>query len=446
MSYGLLSTGFVAKTLPVIRDEINTAIRGYFGASLDMSDRSPLGQFAGIFAEREALLWELLEAVYLASDPDAATGNALAVLCSITGTIPNPARASTVTLTLTGTPATIVPSGSRAQDPSTLALFATDASATLATLTAWAISTAYAIGDRRTNASRAYECITAGTSAGAGGPTTSTSDITDGTVHWRYLGEGTGAVDAEATCTVTGPTVAVADAISEIDTPVSGWTSVKNLLDADVGADEEADEILRPRRALELASAGGSTDDAIRAEVLQIDGVTACTVFSNRTDTTDSEGRPPHSFEVLVQGGEDQDIWDTILANLPAGSASYGLEAGTSDDSQGVAQDVYFSRPDEVEIYIIANVDYDADEYPVDGDDQIKAAIVAWGDTLKAGRNAVAAGVSAQVFTIAGVLDVEILIDDAPAPASSATVSIGAREIAVYDTSRITVNSSAATP
>lgn len=52
---------------------------------------------------------------------------------------------------------------------------------------AWAISTAYTLGQIRTNGGNVYECITAGTSAGSGGPTTTASDITDGTVHWRYL-------------------------------------------------------------------------------------------------------------------------------------------------------------------------------------------------------------------------------------------------------------------
>ncbi len=54
---------------------------------------------------------------------------------------------------------------------------------------AWAASTAYVLGDLRDNAGRMYAVITAGTSAGAGGPTTTAADITDGTVHWQYLGE-----------------------------------------------------------------------------------------------------------------------------------------------------------------------------------------------------------------------------------------------------------------
>ncbi len=53
--------------------------------------------------------------------------------------------------------------------------------------TAWTINTAYLLGAVVHNAGNSYRCITAGTSAGAGGPTTLAADIVDNTVHWKYL-------------------------------------------------------------------------------------------------------------------------------------------------------------------------------------------------------------------------------------------------------------------
>jgi hypothetical protein len=55
---------------------------------------------------------------------------------------------------------------------------------------AWTINTVYAQGAFVSNSGNLYVCITSGTSAGAGGPTTSAADITDNTVHWMYLGVG----------------------------------------------------------------------------------------------------------------------------------------------------------------------------------------------------------------------------------------------------------------
>lgn len=54
-------------------------------------------------------------------------------------------------------------------------------------LSAWASSHAYTVGNRISSSSNAYQCITAGTSASSGGPTTTAADITDGTAHWKYL-------------------------------------------------------------------------------------------------------------------------------------------------------------------------------------------------------------------------------------------------------------------
>jgi len=53
----------------------------------------------------------------------------------------------------------------------------------------WRINTAYVVGDLvSNNVGKVYVCITAGTSAGSGGPTGLTADITDNTVHWRWYG------------------------------------------------------------------------------------------------------------------------------------------------------------------------------------------------------------------------------------------------------------------
>lgn len=51
----------------------------------------------------------------------------------------------------------------------------------------WAGSTAYTVGQFVSNNSNVYVCITAGTSASSGGPTTTSSNITDGTAHWAYI-------------------------------------------------------------------------------------------------------------------------------------------------------------------------------------------------------------------------------------------------------------------
>lgn len=447
MAGGLTEDGLVIETPDEIRTAINTRMQEEFGLSIDLSDGTIEGVVIAIIAERLGELWELAEAVQSSQDPDTATGAALDGLCALTGTQRLEARESTVTLTLTGTNATVVPAGSRASVTGTEDEFETDADATLATLTSWANTTAYVVGDRRTNSSRCYVCTGAGTSAGSGGPTTTSDEITDGTVTWRYMGEGAAAVDADATAVETGPTVATSGSIVNIETPISGWSSVINLLDADLGNDIESNEDLRIRREVELATPGSSPIDALRADLLEVDGVTAVTVFANNTDVTDDDGVPPHAVECLVQGGEDQDIWDALLASVAAGIATYGDEVGTAEDSAGNSHDMAFSRPEELSIYVDVTLIKDPDTYPLDGDDQVKAAIVAYGDSIAAGKDVVASRISAAVFGVTGVLDVtDIDIGTAPSPGAGTTIEVSLRQLALFDTSRITVATSDGTP
>ncbi len=57
----------------------------------------------------------------------------------------------------------------------------------LSTSSAWQASTAVTQYAVRTNGGNLYECTTAGTTAGSGGPTGTGSGITDGTAAWRYI-------------------------------------------------------------------------------------------------------------------------------------------------------------------------------------------------------------------------------------------------------------------
>ena len=454
--YGLISTGFLPKTLTVIREDLNTALRSAFGVSVDLGDRSAFGQCVGIFAEVFALLWELSEAVNNSQDPDAATGASLDALSALTGTFRAPATHSSVILTLTGTPATSVTAGSEVSTTSTALHFETSTTETITLLdTAGAGATAYVVGDRVTLAGLCFECITAGTSDGTGGglgPRTAEEDITDGTVHWTYLGEGTGAVDVVATAVDTGAIVAVERDLTTIETAIDGWTSSINLEDAALGRALATDSELRLLRQIELAGAGRSTVDSIIAALYGLSDTITANVFVNNSDVTDGDGLPPHSIEALVQGiledsDSDQLVFDTLLENVAAGIVTYGGETGAAEDSQGTSHVIKFSRPTGVPIYVDISVIVDADLYPEDGDDQVKDAIVAFGNSQPVGKNAVASGISAQAFIIPGVLDVTLCyIDDVPSPVTTTTIQIALREIATFDVDDIDVTSTPGTP
>ena len=440
-TYGVTDTGFVAKTYEIIKAEVEQDQLDDISSSLDQQADGPLGQENGIFCEALAQLWEALEAVYAAFDPDENGGDAQDGTAALTGVTRLPAAASTVTVLCTGTNATVLDASRQLSVNNDL--FSSLAAATLATATAWASGTAYALGAIRTNATRIYYCITAGTSAGAGGPTTTAADITDNTCHWRYVGEGAAYASVAFQADETGTISAPAWTLTEIETPVSGWENAANPLDAVIGRNIETDAELRARREARLVSTGYRAMDAIRDSILDEEnatGATACKVFENDSDVTDGDGLPPHSFQAVVLDGDDDLIAQVIWDHKPAGIEPYGTQSGTALDSEGASHTMYFDRPVEKTIYITYDVTTDAD-FPADGADQIEAAAVAKGDLLSIGDDVVYTAFFSPAYTVAGVVDVTALkMGFSASPSGVANLTIGAREIAVFDTSYVVVN------
>ncbi len=480
ITYGVTPQGFVAKPLDVIKSELDAKFKaGPLGSSAGTESdgsipaQSLAGQIIAIMVDGLAGQWDLQQAVYSGFDPGQAVDAAQDAVCSITGTVRDPAVNSLVTATCTGDPGTILLVGRAATVQGSTSRFSSQASATdpaapastLAVLSSWLINHGYAVGDRVTNASRAYECITAGLSAGAGGPTTTAADITDNTVHWTYLGEGTAAVDVVFKADIAGPIGATARNLTVISTPVSGWKSIINLHDAVVGALLETSSALRIRRDAELHADGNAVADAVRSRVLRVgegtvNNVTACTVFYNDTDAPNADGVPAHAIEVLVLGGQNQAIADAIWS-VAGGSGIYlhGSTVLTVSDSQGNVQTVRFSRPTAVPIYIVADVTYDNSPgvFPTNGGTLIQSALATFGAAYTIGRDVRSAALGAAVFDapsssapgatpVPGILDATCKIGLAPAPALTIPITITSRQIATFDTSRITVNLTGAAP
>lgn len=439
---GVDSTGFVQKTISEIKASIEAGYRQVYGAAVNVATSSRVGQRIGLFAGALAEVWELGEALFNAMDPDAATGGGLDNQLKMVGLSRKPATYSTVGLILIGTNATVVAAGKRGKVSSTAAKFALDSPATIATLTTHTDDFDYFVGDLVTSSGNVYLCVIEGHSVLVDISGTGTA-ISDGGATWRYLGPGTAAVRAPATATVTGPVQGYAFTVDTIDTPVSGWTVVTNDLDAQTGQNQETDAQARARRDLSLAKAATTPLQAVRTAILEVAGVTSCTIFENYTDAT-VDGIPSKAFECLVEGGADQDIRDAILTHRPGGIQAYGTTSGSATDSEGGTHTIAFSRPSAVNIYVKVTLAVDSTAYPADGDTQVKDSVVARGNARPVGRDVVASNISAPLLPpssdVPGVFDVsQVLIGTVNPPVSSATISISPRQRAVFDTSRVTV-------
>lgn len=433
---GVTSTGFVPKTLGELRTEIGTGLRAVFGAAINLDSRSRFGQIRDLVANQLATLWELGETLAGSFDPAGASGVLLDNLAALTNTHRRPAAPSLVDLFLTGADATLIATGRRARVDGTTVTFETVDDVTLALATVWGAG-AIVAGNVRSSDGAIWYALTAGTAAVA--PTGDGPTFVDGTITWQRMGDGLAyGVALEAEATENGPLQGYAGTVTVIDTPVAGWEAVTNLLDAIPGRLLETDAALRVRRQNEIAAIGNSSVPAIYAKLLKVAGVEKVTVFENTTDST-VDGLTPHSIEALVEGGADADIREAIFAAAAGGIETCGNVSGSVVDEAGNSQTIKFSRVAQVNIWVKYELTVNPGEFPTDGADQVAAALVAWGDALPAGRDAVAQAIAARAFSIPGVLDGLAKIKTSAGPTLQVTIPISVRQHADYDTSRIEV-------
>lgn len=494
-TYGLTPQGWVGKPASQVQSEIDTAMQGILGASAATEPdgtiplRSLAGQEIVMWTDFLSAQWDLLQAIVSSFNPDQATGNLQDSLCALTGTVREPAINSSAVVTCCGTPTTVLSAGRVVTVTGTGTRFDSASQATITALTAWAQSTSYSAGQRVTANGKCFQCITSGTSSGVGtGPNSTSTNITDGTVHWEYIGTGTGAVDVAFQAEQPGALGADPLTLVNIATPVGGWTTATNLAAAAIGAVQETDAALRVRREAELAGEGRSPADAIRAAILKVNEastdpnhlpILSCTVFHNDTDFTDGNGLPPHSVEVLAlysglaSATTDQDIADAVFANVAAGIAYHGNQTSTVVDSQGNPQTVLWSKPTAVPIFVVATVFYDPSKWPVSGAGPLVqqaaiSALLTFGAAYPVGESVRASPLSAAIIDgpsaldssgnavfpapagsapAPGILDVNpMFIGTAPAPGTSTPVAITARQIATFSAVDISITATPEAP
>lgn len=395
----LTDDGLVIQTVDEIRAEL---VAAYTDPStgvdpdLDTSDDSIFGRIIGLRAIRERSIQEQMLAVYTALGPDA-TGVSLTRVALLTGTVRAQATYSLVELSVTLAAGVTLPAGSRANvdgDPNAV-----------------------------------FETLSDVTNSG-GSPATLT-------------------VDAQAL--EAGPIAALAGTITVRTTPVVGWTAVTNAADAAVGDPAETDPVLRVRRVQELNSGASTNLAAIVTDVRALPFMFSAAGYENTTSGVDVDGLPPHSFEIVVyslatpNNSIAQAIWDSQPAGIAAVHGTAGsLVTGTAVDVLGNPHTLEWTAADEVPVYFDVELLIDADEYPADGDAQVKAALVAYVNNSRAiGSDVVVTKLYSPIYSnVPGIEDITSLkLGTSPSPSGTTNITIGSRALAVASTANITVTS-----
>lgn len=243
-----------------------------------------------------------------------------------------------------------------------------------------------------------------------------------------------------ATCTQTGPIPAAAGTLTVIDTPVTGWAAVTNPLDAILGTNLEDDTDALARRLTLLNATANGPLQAIVQRVREVAAVITAIGFENLLDTV-VDGRPGHSFEIVVEGGDDTDIANAIYASKPAGIQTDGTTSVTVTDANGFTHQINFSRPTIVPIFVIINLQTNAD-FPANGAQLIQSEIIAIGNAFPIGGLIIGFGSNGLIGAfnnVPGILSYTLFFGIAPNPSTNTNIQLTAEELAEFETFNVIV-------
>lgn len=475
--YGVLPSGFSRMRLPEIRQSIINSLNSTIGVTFETRPDSISGQFIDTFAEREATLWELAESVYHAMYPISASGVNLDHAVSFAGVRRLFAERSYVWVILYGQEQTIIPAGSVVRSGETQDQFTTRAEVIItrnvcSDITV-AINTAV-VGEqywiRLNTILYSYTCVAFDQ------PVNIASNLFAQMVNSGFEQElnaneirvyaiesvpfaaqfstnialvkvgSPGFVDALD----EGPILTPTGSVNTIVSMITGWDDVNNIVPGHIGRNLETDDELRLRYNRGVYRLGAGTLPAIKANLEQnITGLISVEVFENVNDVPDSEGRLPHSIEVVAYGGDAQEIGEQIFALKAAGIDTNGEVEVNVTDAAGYVHLIKFNRPTPIYFWVDVEVAlYNEEIFPDNGAQQIQVIIAQTGNNFGIGKDVIIQRFMGPVYSgVTGIASLDIKVayseDGNEAPDSgaytNANVPIASRQVAEFDASRVQV-------
>ena len=466
--YGLSAEGFKQKRLADIIQSMNSRIADQLGVQISTEANSVFGQLIGVFSYEIADLWEQTAQVYGAMYPHTASGVSLDNASALAGITPISAEETTVVCTCYGTDGTSIPYGSQISSASNsnIVFQCTDSSATISSSSACDVGITLEEVDAVTYTvtidGTPHSYTASGTETIAQVLTAIGSTITEVTanvendvlelVESNQQNTFSCSISADLIfehigspvtfeCMTTGAiTPAICD-LTDIVTTYAGWDSVSNNVPANTGREAESDTALRQRWNNSLYTRSMGMTDSIASALLTLNGVTSAYVYENDQDTTDADGRPPHSIEAVVNGGEVDEIGLTIWQKKSAGIDTYGSQSVSINDSQGFPHTINFNRPLVVPIYLdIAVTEYPEEALPPNAQTMIVDAVINYGNTLTVGNDVILQRFMGAIYqNVPGIGYITVTASTDGVTYSSTNIQIDARHVATFDATRVQV-------
>lgn len=176
--------------------------------------------------------------------------------------------------------------------------------------------------------------------------------------------------------------------ITVMITNISGFDMVENLIIPTYGRIQETDiELRHSYLAKSAIHSTGMIDSICSLLINNISNVESATGYENDTDYTDSEGRPPHSVEIIVDGGDETEIAGIILGRKAAGIQTFGEITVNVATEYGDSVPISFNRPEYIYVWMKVTLDADRSYLPTNYANLTVDSIVADASSLKAGDN-----------------------------------------------------------
>lgn len=439
--YGVTENGFVLKRMDAILEEIHSDLTEGFGVDTRLAGTSFLNTIVTTFAGQIADLWETAQDSYYAKYPSTATGVNLDNAVQYGGIRRNPDKRTCYPLHCTGDDGTYVRAG---------AAVATD---TMPEVRLYAAEGFRITRDCFNSVRVKVAAVESGavygvtingsrysfSNTGGGSPT----DILGGLKAAIAGGEYTAELNAPGNILEISDTVksrrnslslsdnlttdgvtTVANfytqeygritlpngIVTKMVNNIAGFTDVTNLLEPYYGRLMETDAELRQSYIAKSALRSSTMIESIVAEILNnVPYAESASGYENDTDQADARGLPPHSVEIIVEGGDDAGIAEAILRKKAGGIQTYGSVTVNVPGKYGGEIPVRFNRPEYLYAWLKVVVHGDAGRVPSDYAALANASICGHAGRMAAGESLLTQLLNDGIYkAVAGVTYVEI--------------------------------------
>lgn len=467
MEYGVTVNGFVRKRLPEIREDIFKSLEQNLGSTVSRQPNSMIGVLVGVYAAEIDRMWQLLERDYYDRSPISASEGSLDNTLAYTNVQRKKAQASYLYAVCYGRSGMVLPANCQIKDvsgykwniieESTITLNdCVHVTLEVETPTKGKIYSVQFDNDAviKYTAQENDTALVVAVALASQSVEKWQGSIVEGKLVFersdrRY---GTVVVPNESfvvtqvgspirfDCEEYGEIEPLLNSVNYINTNYDGWFSVSNESETYVGRDYETASEVRQRYASAVFRNSIGMKESIKAALLELQDVTSVTIYENRTDET-VDGLKPHSFQAIVFGGDEEAIARTILNVAPLGIDTNGDICVRIEDSEGAEQDVCFSRPHEVQIYVkVVIKEYNEEILPGDAIDKIKNIVVEQIGKLSMGNDVIYQRLLGPIYSgVDGIGYIECSVSKDGQTYKQENISIERNELAVTKIANVTV-------